>query len=83
MNYQGNNQFTKVVKALKFVQDQFEHVSKYMDKVDCGLTKIQVENLLATALSPDSKRSSRKRRQTIIDALEVRLNVSHKRSILP
>ena len=78
MSYQGDNQFTKVVKALKFIQDQFDRVMKNMDKVECGVTKIAIGNLIASALSPKENAHSnsiRKKRNTIIDTLGAKLDV--------
>lgn len=75
MNYQGDNQFTKVVKALKFVQEQFDRVTKSMDSVDCGMTKISIGNFLSNAMHPPSGSRSNRRSKggTIIEALEVKL----------
>jgi hypothetical protein len=78
MNYQGDNQFTKVVKALKFIQEQFNVVLKNMDKVECGMTQIGIGNLIANAMSPkNGGRTRRNKKGTIIDALGDRLNIEN------
>lgn len=82
MEYQGDNQFTKVVKALKFVQEQFDRVLLEMEKIGCGFTKAGVGNLIVEGLAaptPTMKRSLAKR-GTIIEALGDKLNVQLKKS---
>lgn len=82
MEYQGDNQFTKVVKALKFVQEQFDRVLLEMEKIGCGFTKAGVGNLIVEGLAaptPSMKRSLAKR-GTIIEALGDKLNVQVKKS---
>jgi hypothetical protein len=82
MEYQGDNQFTKVVKALKFVQEQFDRVLIQMQRISVPTPKQkganqQLEKILIA--SPSIVRRGSTRIGTIIDALGDKLNVQIKK----